>query len=102
IKYVNLYNFWRDNSSNPFDTKQDIFKFNSTHYLSWNITRYLNFSVFETVVFQGKDTLVNRGFDFNYINPVVFYRPVEYGLGSSDNVLLGANLSSKITNHHQV
>ncbi|MEX1001474.1 MAG: hypothetical protein WDZ35_05105 [Crocinitomicaceae bacterium] len=100
IKYVNLYNVWKDNTTNPFDRSKDIRKFSAIHYLSWNISRDVNLSIFETVVWQGKDTLTNRGFDFNYINPVVFYRPVEYGLGSSDNVLIGANLSYKLTNHH--
>ncbi|UKN03422.1 hypothetical protein K6119_07825 [Paracrocinitomix mangrovi] len=102
IKYVNLYNFWRDNSTDPFDRSQDIPKFNATHYLSWNIIQGLNLSVFETVNFRTKDTLVNRGFDFNYINPVVFYRPVEYGLGSADNVLLGMNASYKLNRHHNI
>ena len=102
IKYVNLYSFWRDNTVDPFDRSQDIMKFNSSHYLSWNITKALNLSVFETVIFQTRDTLVNRGFDINYINPIVFYRPVEYGLGSADNVLIGANLSYKINDHHNV
>lgn len=102
IKYVNLYNFWKDNTVDPNNRSLDIRKFSAIHYLSWNITRDLNFSVFETVVWQGKDTLTNRGFDFNYLNPIVFYRPVEYGLGSSDNVLLGANLSYKINKNHNI
>lgn len=102
VKYVNLYNFWRDNTADPFDRSNDILKFNSSHYISWNITKSLNLSVFETVVFQVRDTLVNRGFDFNYINPIVFYRPVEYGLGSSDNVLLGMDLSYKLKDKHMI
>ena len=102
IKYVNLYSILKDNTTDPFDRKQDITKFTSTHYLSWNITRNINFSVFETVVWQGKDTLTNRGLDINYLNPIVFYRPVEYGLGSSDNVLIGANSCYKFNNHHNV
>ena len=102
IKYVNLYNAWKDNSVDPFNRSLDINKFSSIHYLSWNITRELNLSIFETVVWQAKDTLVNRGFDVNYINPIVFYRPVEYGMGSSDNVLLGANLSYKFDANHNV
>ena len=102
IKYVNLYSFLKDNTIDPFDRSLDIPKFTSTHYLSWNITRSINISIFETVVWQGKDTLTNRGFDINYLNPIVFYRPVEYGLGSSDNVLIGANSSYKFNNHHSI
>lgn len=102
IKYVNLYQSWSDNTTDPFNKSLDIQKFASSHYISWNITKSINLSIFETVVWQMNDTLVNRGFDVNYINPIVFYRPVEYGLGSSDNVLIGMNTSYKINKHHQV
>lgn len=102
IKYVNLYNIWRDNTTDPFNRSVDIPKFSSVHYLSWNITKDLNFSVFEAVVFQSKDTITNRGFDFNYLNPIVFYRPVEYGLGSADNVLMGLNISYKLDDNNQI
>lgn len=100
IKYVNLYTVWNNNTRNPENKSLDQMKFASLHYLSWNITREFNLSVFESVVWQAKDTLTNRGFDVNYLNPVVFYRPVEYGNGSADNVLLGLNLSYKINKYH--
>ncbi|MBI3135806.1 MAG: hypothetical protein HYZ14_14105 [Bacteroidetes bacterium] len=100
IKYVNLYTVWNDNAVNPANKSLDRMKFSSLHYLSWNITREFNLSVFESVVWQSKDTLANRGFDLNYLNPVVFYRPVEYSNGSADNVLLGLNLAYKINKHH--
>ena len=43
---------------------------------------------------QKKETYT-RGFDPNYANPFIFYRPVEFSVGSSDNALVGANI--KIT-----
>jgi hypothetical protein len=52
----------------------------------------LNLSVFETIIWQAKDTLNNRNFEPNYLNPIIFFRPVEYSIGSSDNALLGASL----------
>jgi len=96
IKYVNLYQAWKDNTTDPFDRGPDNRKIAAMHYISWNVTREFNISIFETVVWQANDSLVNRGFDPNYLNPIVFYRPVEYGNGSADNVLLGANMSYKI------
>ncbi len=102
IKYVNLYSIWNDNSVNPANKSLDKMKFSATHYLSWNIIRELNLSIFETVVWQKQDTSLNRGFDISYLNPVVFYRPVEYSNGSSDNVLLGANLTYKINKNHTI
>ncbi|MBN4073165.1 hypothetical protein JYT74_03880, partial [Crocinitomix catalasitica] len=100
IKYVNLYNVWNDNSINPANRGLDKMKFSAMHYLSWNVTKEFNISVFETVIWQYEDSLVNRGFDLNYLNPVVFYRPVEYGQGSADNVLLGLNTSVKLYGGH--
>lgn len=100
IQYVNLYAIWKDNSALPSDRSMDKMKFSSSHYLSWNIIPGLNIGVFETVVWQAKDSLAQRNFDFNYLNPVVFFRPVEYGLGSADNVLLGAALNYKPDQHH--
>ena len=102
IKYVNLYHAWKDNTVDPTNKALDDRKFAAMHYISWNITREFNLSIFETVVWQSNDTLINRGFDPNYINPVVFYRPVEYGNGSADNVLLGANMSFKFNEKHSL
>ncbi|MDB3904995.1 hypothetical protein N9335_00800 [Crocinitomicaceae bacterium] len=73
-------------------------KYITNHHLSWNILPWLNFGVFEAVVFQPKDTLLNRGYDVEYLNPFVFYRPQEYSMGSSDNVIIGASLNAKIKN----
>lgn len=102
IKYVNIYNIWKDNSISPTDNSLDKTKFSAMHYISWNITKSFNLSVFETVVWQNSDDPINRGFDLNYINPVVFYRPVEYGAGSADNVLLGLNMNYKFDHHNGV
>jgi len=100
IKYVNLYQVWRDVFQSPTQPQTNALKFSASHYLSWNITKDFNLSIFETVVMGGKDSLSDRKFDLNYLNPVVFYRPVEYATGSADNVLLGVNMSYK-TLHQQ-
>jgi hypothetical protein len=90
VEYTMLYQFMNENYKS---TKAQ--KFAASHYLSWNITKKINLGIFETVIFQPKDTLLYRGFDVEYLNPVVFFRPQEYAIGSSDNVLLGASFSIK-------
>lgn len=102
VKYVNLYQMWLDNTVDPALKSLDKKKFAAMHYISWNITREFNVSIFESVVWQSNDTLINRGFDVSYLNPIVFYRPVEYGNGSADNVLLGANMSFKFDSKQSV
>lgn len=102
IKYVNLYQLWTDNTVAPSNRNLDRKKFAAMHYISWNITREFNLSIFETVLWQSSDTLIDRNFDPNYLNPIVFYRPVEYGNGSADNVLLGANMSFKFDKNQSI
>jgi Capsule assembly protein Wzi len=62
-------------------------KYFSMHHLSINILKNLNVGLFETVVF-GKRPI---GFDFNYLNPIIFLRYVEGHLGSVDNSIVGAD-----------
>ena len=77
-------------------------KFATIHHLNWNISKRVSLGIFEAIIWQAKDTLYNRQFDVNYLNPIIFYRPVEYSLGSSDNALLGLNAKLKISNNYQL
>ena len=92
VKYVNLWSVHDDKHSRGFSNK----KWASSHLLSYNITNWLNLSLFESVIWQDKDTLVNRGPDINYFNPFIFFRPVEYGIGSSDNSFFGGGIKIKL------
>lgn len=105
--------FWRLRYTNLFCMMDDIKtpapfvgaitkKFATMHFLDWNISKRMNIGIFESVVWQSKDTLNTRGFDVNYLNPIIFYRTVEYSLGSSDNSLLGLNARLKINDHYQL
>jgi len=71
-------------------------KYATMHTLSLNVTKKINITLFENVVWQGTDANRHRGFDPTYINPVIFFRPQEYQQGSSDNVMMGLNLSYTI------
>jgi len=73
-------------------------KFGTFHYLSYNISKQLQVSLFENVVWRGIDTNQARNFDPNYLNPVIFFRPVEYSIGSSDNSFLGLNINGTLFN----
>lgn len=94
IEYLVMYQFFKENYNQSWQGK-----YGAMHYLSWNVTKWLNLGIFETVVFQPKDTLLNRGYELEYLNPVIFYRPQEYAIGSSDNILLGASISAKWKGH---
>tara|TARA_B100000674_G_scaffold56903_1_gene39612 strand:- start:25677 stop:27323 length:1647 start_codon:yes stop_codon:yes gene_type:complete len=92
IKYVNL---WAQLNHIGFQDAGDrnwTQKYLALHYLSWNITKKLNVSLYESISWLKAD----KGFDWQYINPVIFMRPVEWQNGSADNVLLGASAKFKI------
>lgn len=89
LQYLNLYSQHQDIMAPKGAWHPWAKKYATTHYLSWNIFEWLNIGVFESIVWQASDSTGQRGFELNYLNPVIFYRPVEFSLGSPDNALLG-------------
>ncbi|WP_192823037.1 hypothetical protein [Rufibacter sp. LB8] len=73
-------------------------KYMALHHLSVNLLPNLNVGIFESTIF-------GRGygrFELQYLNPIIFYRAVEQGLGSQDNALLGADFKWNIYNRVQL
>jgi hypothetical protein len=96
IKYMNLFSMHYNFDLGDSRWSQFQKKYSSSHYLSMNLGKRLEIGLFESIVWQAKDSLYARNFDVNYLNPVLFFRPTEFSLGSPDNVLLGLNLSYKL------
>lgn len=94
MEYSILYQFMNEQINGGFNNK-----FLSSHHISFNAAPWLNFGIFESVIFQPKDSTLTRGFDAEYLNPLVFFRPQEYSIGSSDNVLLGLDFSARWKKH---
>jgi hypothetical protein len=95
LDYTVLYTSLRDVRSEV--TADDSFrtKFMTHHYLSWNATKRLNIGLFESVLWQDDN---QRGFDFNYLNPMIFYQSIELQTGSrGGNALLGFTAKYKFT-----
>jgi len=101
IKYIIIYDYFNDIdcNDNTFNLHD---KYSTIHYLSWNISKRVNFNLFETVIWHGKDTSGYRGFDVNYLNPIIFFRPIEFSLGSPDNVIMGGGFKIKIAKSNHI
>ncbi len=93
IQYTNLFTQMQypnaSHSKNLGFRKKNV----TMHYLDYRVTNRLNIGLFETIIWESQDSTGYRGFDWNYFNPVIFYRPVEFSLGSPDNALIGFNTS---------
>jgi hypothetical protein len=101
IKWVNLFTQMTDATAPSALQKNFKAKYASMQYLSWNMTKRINISLFEAIVWQGTDSSRARGFDVNYLNPVLYYRPTEFSLGSPDNAFVGLGTKIKLPLHLQ-
>jgi hypothetical protein len=80
FQYTNIFAELNNGVAINLDHK----KYLALNQLSYNINKNLNFGVLES-------TIMNRTqhFEFQYLNPIIFYRSIDHLIGSPDNVLLG-------------
>lgn len=98
IKYTNTYMWLKDVRPEVTLERTYATKYMANHYLSWNISNRLNLGFFESVVWANTN---NRGFDLNFVNPIIFYRAVEFSSSArSGNAVLG--LTSKFKWNNQI
>ena len=95
FNYQNLFMELMPQFKKAGDTLLDR-KYAAMHHLSMNVTKWLNIGLFEGVIFGRK----NR-FDFQYLNPIIFYRSVEGNVGSPDNALVGLDFKANIAHRAQ-
>ena len=103
FQYQNLFTQLVYTGFKPYD---QIFprKYMTAHHLSINISKNLNIGLSESVVFQ-RDSVTGRGFDVNYLIPVMFLRYIESFQGSADNAFIGfdfkLNLAKRVSLYSQ-
>ena len=102
FQYTNLYMEHIDMTSNPSSEYTYDRKYMTLHHLSANISDRLNIGIFESIVWKNTRTPEISGVDIAYLNPIIFLRPVEFSLNSSDNVLMGMNLKFKIRDNSHI
>lgn len=93
IKYTNTWMWLKDVRPEIVADKAFLTKYIANHYLSWNVSKRLNIGLFESVLWTNSN---DRGFDINYLNPIIFFRAIEFETGQgAGNALLGASAKYK-------
>ncbi len=93
IKYTNTWMWLKDVRPEVTADKAFLTKYMSNHYLSWNVSKRVNVGLFESVLWTDTN---NRGFDVNYLNPIIFYRAIEFETGQgAGNAIVGASAKYK-------
>jgi hypothetical protein len=101
FQYTNLFCAMEDLHNSPIaqpaEAANQYFsrKYMTAHYLSYNVSNRVNIGLFESVIFA--DTTNQGAFRVDYLNPIIFYRPIEYSLGSPNNVLMGGAFNFKFS-----
>ena len=96
IKYTNIYTWLKDVRADVMVDRTYATKYVASHYLSMNVNKRLNLGFFESVVWTNQN---NRGFDMSFVNPIIFYRAVEFASSArSGNALLGLTTKYKFSN----
>ncbi|MEO8148575.1 MAG: hypothetical protein ABI723_13095 [Bacteroidia bacterium] len=76
-------------------------KYATYHYLDFNIGKNnrASIGIMEAVIWRS-DSVRAYSVDFNYANPIIFLRPVEFSMSSPDNVVLGLNTKFKVNSNN--
>ncbi|HLV70326.1 MAG TPA: hypothetical protein VKY34_06425 [Xanthomarina sp.] len=94
IKYTSTWMWLRDVRPEVEVDGAYMPKYMATHFLSWNVSKRLNVGFFESVIWNNAN---NRGFDINYLNPIIFFRAIEFETGQdAGNALLGLSGKYKL------
>lgn len=66
--------------------------------LEMKLSRRWFLTLLESVVWERTQTGGNKTWDLNYLNPAVFYHPINYSLNSMGNALLALGVKYKVSN----
>jgi hypothetical protein len=72
-------------------------KYAAIHHISFNAPKWLTIGLFEGIVFGRLND-----FEFAYLNPIIFLRPVEQNMGSGDNAFVGVDFKANIAKRWQL
>ena len=96
IKYTSTWMWLKDVRDEVVVDDAFLTKYMANHYLSWNVSKRLNIGLFESVIWADTN---GRGFDVNYLNPIIFFRAIEFQTGQgAGNAILGLTSKYKWNN----
>jgi len=100
VVYQTIFSYMLDNKAPRLTSDRRLgarAKWNSMHYIDWNVNKRLSLGFFQAVTWADAEPEGKRGFDFNYVHPFVFLRPIESSNGMSpDKMRIGFNFKYEL------
>lgn len=98
INYTNIFGEILDYTPPNEGTLPKRHYYAATH-ASINFSKRFNLGLFQVISFQRDSGYSSGGFDPQYLNPIIFYKPVENGLNSPDKAILGMDAKYNFAHH---
>ena len=106
VQYQTIFGYMLDPGAPKLTTDRrlgDRGKWAAMHYVDWNVTKRLSLGFFQAITWADAEVEGKRGFDFNYVHPFVFLRPIEGANAQSpDKMRLGINTKYELFDHTTV
>ena len=87
----------KNDTEGAFPRKYAVF-----HQLAYKPNHWLSVAFFESIIYQSYLPNGYRGFELQYLNPLIFYRAIEQYTGSPDNGLMGLQVKANLLRHMQL
>lgn len=106
VQYTSVWAYMNDPTNPRLDSLEtggrfgDGIKYGAFQYFDYNATDRFSIGFFQAVIWANRNQAGYRGFDFNYLIPGLFVRPVENNNRTSpDKIFLGLNTKYKLWNN---
>ncbi|WP_353547498.1 gliding motility protein RemB [Rhinopithecimicrobium faecis] len=103
VQYTSMWGYMNDPTNPRVDVNGNTARYGDGHkwgafqYVDYNATNRLSVGFFQSIIWSNADAAGKRGFDYNYLNPFIFLRPIESNNSSSpDKMFLGLNAKYKV------
>jgi len=101
VRYLSMWSYMIDPLAPKLLQDKTRGKWGTFQYLDWNVNNRLSLGFFQSIIWANRTEDGGlRGFEPNYLNPIIFLRPIESSdPGSPDKMHLGLNAKYKVLNN---
>ncbi|MBE7176218.1 MAG: gliding motility protein RemB [Mucilaginibacter polytrichastri] len=106
VQYLSMWSYMIDPMAPVSEDRGTAsrYKWGAFQFLDWNISKRVSLGLFQGVIWSPQNSDgTSRGFNFNYINPVIFIRPLEsVDAKSPDKIHLGISGKYKLLERNTI
>ncbi len=98
--FTNFQNLAVELPTSPTTEERFQRKLGTINHLNWILHERIHIGIFESIIWRASESDGKWAYKndyLNFLNPIMMYRPFQYGLNNKNNVMVGMNLKVKLT-----